>query len=105
MTGDFSFVFFLFLLRLYNIYLYTKIHRTVLSIHREENNRLIREDCEECKRYLKKIELQDKTIKDKDKYVHLVSSIKDKCVSYLNRALALQDIPDVVNFTFIIHFI
>ena len=41
----------------------------------------------------------DEEASERDKYTELVTQVKERCVNYLNRPLALRDIPDVVSLS------
>ena len=63
----------------------------------KENDRIKSGECEPCNKKNGQIEALQKRGKDLERYKELLLSVKDKCVRYLDRQLAYQDIPDVVD--------
>ena len=63
---------------------------------RTEYDKLRSKECKGCSRLEESVRTKDKMLEERVKYVNLVDCVKEKCVEYLSRPLALQDIPDVV---------
>ena len=53
-------------------------------------------ECPSCKDLEAELEVKDKKIAENESAACVITSVKEKCAEYLNRPLALQDIPDVV---------
>lgn len=54
-------------------------------------------ECPDCKELEGVLETKERELAEKETAGRIISTVKGKCSEYLNRPLALQDIPDVVS--------